>query len=286
MLRTRLADGFHPGDWHRHDLPDETIDGYRLAPSRIGLFQPWVPSMDEGWTRLVLEKFGFKYTTLHNADICAGSLKERVDVLLIPSIEPKTLRDGYAENETEPAYVGGLGSDGAEALRAFLKAGGTLVCLADSTRLRHRGAEPSRQERPQGAENLGVLRPWLDSPCRRERTLAAGPRAFPASSRSTSTARRPSRSRSRPGRRGRPRSSSATRRERPLESGWLLGPEKIEGKAALVDGTIARGPCPPLRFPPPAPRPAPRHLPAPVQRLAPGEFGAGIAAGTSVGPGD
>src|SRR5262249_22100528 len=105
----------------------------RLVPGRIGLYQPWVPSMDEGWTRLVLENYGFPYGTLHNADIVAGSLKDRVDVVILPSIDPKTLREGYAENETEPAYVGGLGDDGAEALREFLEAGGTLVCLADAT---------------------------------------------------------------------------------------------------------------------------------------------------------
>ena len=70
--------------------------------------------MDEGWTRLVLEKFQFPYITLHNAEIRAGDLRERVDTLLLPSIEPKTIRSGYAANETEPAYVGGLGAEGAD----------------------------------------------------------------------------------------------------------------------------------------------------------------------------
>ena len=41
--------------------------------------------MDEGWTRLVLEKFGFKYLTLHDAEIRAGDLNDRIDTLLIPS---------------------------------------------------------------------------------------------------------------------------------------------------------------------------------------------------------
>ena len=103
----RSRPGSRPSSAAIGDGSRESTRASRRAGS--ALYQPWVPSMDEGWTRLVLEKFGFPYTTLHNADIRAGSLKERIDTLLIPSIEPKTLRDGYAENETEPAYVGGLG---------------------------------------------------------------------------------------------------------------------------------------------------------------------------------
>jgi hypothetical protein len=103
-----------------------------LQRGRIGVYQPWVPSMDEGWTRLVLEKFRIPYTTIHNAEVRAGELKRQIDTLIIPSIEPRTLIDGYAANQTEPAYVGGLGVDGAAALRSFVDAGGTIVCLEES----------------------------------------------------------------------------------------------------------------------------------------------------------
>jgi hypothetical protein len=112
----------------------------RLRPQRIGVYQPWVPSIDEGWTRLVLERFGMAYATLHNADVRAGDLRRRVDVLLIPSIGTKTVRSGYAPGQTEPAYVGGLGAEGIDALRRFVRGGGTLVCLEDSCRLRSRSS--------------------------------------------------------------------------------------------------------------------------------------------------
>ena len=100
--------------------------------SRVGLFQPWVPSMDEGWTRLVLERFHIQFETLHNEDLRAGNLAQRIDTLLVPSIDAKTIRDGFAPDQTEPRYVGGLGRDGAAALRAFLRDGGTIVFLEDS----------------------------------------------------------------------------------------------------------------------------------------------------------
>ncbi len=99
---------------------------------KIGVYQPWAPSMDEGWTRLVLENFGFPYQTLHDADIRAGGLRSRVDTLVLASIDARTLREGYSPNETEPQYVGGLGREGVEAIRKFVGEGGTLVCLEDS----------------------------------------------------------------------------------------------------------------------------------------------------------
>ena len=99
----------------------------------IGLYQPWVPSMDEGWTRLVLENFDFPYTTLHNAQVRAEGLHERFDAIVLPSVGTRTLREGYEPNETEPQYVGGLGKEGSEALRAFVRQGGTLVCLEQSS---------------------------------------------------------------------------------------------------------------------------------------------------------
>ncbi len=226
-----LADGFNPGSgvvttsWNSGSK--------RVSVGRIGLFQPWVPSMDEGWTRLVLEKYGFKYTTLHTGDICAGSLRERLDVLLIPSIEPKTLSDGFAENETEPAYVGGLGSEGAESLREFLKAGGTLVCLADST--------------DYAIEELGLPVKNVLKGLKSSVFYAPGSilRAF-VSEPSSWTAGVPGelsvyfdRSQAFEFDQARPVMTTAVilsyAKQRPLESGWLLGPEKIEGKAALVD---------------------------------------------------
>ncbi len=113
-------------------LPQGVELGAFLVPRRLGLYQPWTPSMDEGWTRLVLEEFGFPYTTIHNAEIRPGRLRERFDVILIPSISENVLRDGFAKDSTAPAYVGGLGPEGAAALREFVNEGGTIVGLEDS----------------------------------------------------------------------------------------------------------------------------------------------------------
>ena len=102
---------------------------------RIGLYQPWIPSMDEGWTRYVLDRFEYDYTSVHNADVLAGRLAERYDCLVIPSIPPQFILSGRAPDATAPPYVGGLGPDGVIALQEFVEAGGTLVCIDQSTNL-------------------------------------------------------------------------------------------------------------------------------------------------------
>ena len=107
--------------------PAAAFAGWRLP--RIGLYQPWTASMDEGWTRLVLENHELAPVTLHDADIRAGAaaLARRVDVVLLPSEPGKELLDGLAPDSTPPQYVGGLGREGLMALQEFVEQGGHLV---------------------------------------------------------------------------------------------------------------------------------------------------------------
>jgi hypothetical protein len=116
-----------------HDLAEVPQPGAsednRLAAARVAVYQPWIPSTDEGWTRFVLERFAIPYQTVHDAEVRAGGLGRRFDTVVLPSIGPAVLRYGYSPGQTEPEYVGGLGSEGASALRQFVLAGGTLVCL-------------------------------------------------------------------------------------------------------------------------------------------------------------
>jgi hypothetical protein len=83
-----------------------------ILQPRLGLYQPWTAGKDEGWTRLVLDNFEFAYTSLHNAEIRAGNLRNRYDCLILPSISPSSIIKGRAVDTTEPQYVGGIGSEG------------------------------------------------------------------------------------------------------------------------------------------------------------------------------
>src|SRR5215831_18238043 len=89
--------------------------------------------MDEGWTRLLLEQFGFAFTRMHNSDIQVGGLREKYDSIVIPDQAANSIENGHRSGTMPPEYVGGLGPKGAEALKAFASAGGTLVFLNGAT---------------------------------------------------------------------------------------------------------------------------------------------------------
>ena len=56
--------------------------GAKPQRPRIGLFLANT-SMDEGWTRWVLDRYEFEYTRVSGADIQAGSLRDKIDVLVL-----------------------------------------------------------------------------------------------------------------------------------------------------------------------------------------------------------
>lgn len=101
-----------------------------IRAPRIGLYQPFGGgNMDEGWTRWVLEQYGFTYATLHNDDIRKGGLAERLDTIILADQNPQQLRNGSSGATIRPEYRGGLGDQGSAALRTFVESGGTLVTL-------------------------------------------------------------------------------------------------------------------------------------------------------------
>ena len=102
----------------------------RIRAPRIALYQPWTGgNMDEGWTRWVLEQYGFKPTTVHNADVRAGGLKDRFDAIILPDQQPRDIVNGFEGGIIRPEYRGGIGTEGISALRNFVADGGTLIAL-------------------------------------------------------------------------------------------------------------------------------------------------------------
>lgn len=113
-----------------------------LRAPRVGLYKPWTASMDEGWTRFLLERYGFAPLTLDNAALRAGKLGARFDVIVLPDLDKEVIAEGKPKRdegamryfpEPRPEYAGGLGREGAAALREFLDGGGTVVALASSS---------------------------------------------------------------------------------------------------------------------------------------------------------
>lgn len=109
---------------------------------RVGLYKPWAASMDEGWTRWLLEQYGFEPVNLDNKTIRVGKLADAFDAIVLPDVEKETIATGKPRREDGEMkyfaelpsdYAGGLEKEGAKALKDFVEGGGTLVALASSS---------------------------------------------------------------------------------------------------------------------------------------------------------
>jgi hypothetical protein len=111
-------------------------NGMIVKAPRIGMYDPWAGgNMDEGWTRWVLEQYGFQSTRLHNAEVRAGNLRQKFDAIILPDQGVRAMLDGNNANTTRPEYRGGIGEVGVTALQTFVNDGGTLITLGAASDL-------------------------------------------------------------------------------------------------------------------------------------------------------
>lgn len=214
-----------------------------LRASRVGLYQGWAASMDEGWTRLLLEEHAFDLSTLSNDDVRAGDLGARFDVVILPSEIPlRRLIDGTAEGDAPPEYVGGIGMEGVEALKAFVRGGGTLVTLdrGDEVVLEH--FDIPVRDALQGVNDRDFF-----APASLFRLEVDGTHPFAAGTASEVAAKWANGRAYEPTDFGGQASGiQAVARwsadpERLLMSGLVLGTEKLAGKAAILDVAYGQG---------------------------------------------
>ncbi len=105
------------------------IKAYALKPVRLGLYKSWTASMDEGWTRWVLEQHELPYQSVHNQDIRNGSLNQKFDVLIFPDLRTGDILEGISEEDIPPEYAGGIGEVGVKNIKEFIQNGGVLITL-------------------------------------------------------------------------------------------------------------------------------------------------------------
>jgi hypothetical protein len=115
-----------------------TAVGAPIARPRLGLYQPWTGSMDEGWTRWVLEQYGFAYTLIHPEDF-KMPLSDKVDVLImaddarVPIAGAPAGRGGRGATVARPEHAYQLTATDLQAFEQFIRGGGTLVCLSNAS---------------------------------------------------------------------------------------------------------------------------------------------------------
>lgn len=102
-----------------------------LRAPRVGVLHPYTPVEDAGWLRWVLEQGGFAVTVVEPPQVSAGKLTETLDVLVLPDVEASRLVDGPATGlvPLPPEYRVGIGKGGAQSLREFVEAGGTVLAF-------------------------------------------------------------------------------------------------------------------------------------------------------------
>jgi hypothetical protein len=117
-----------------------TMQAVQLKPVRLGIYKSFLGPIDEGWTRFLLDQYGFKYKSIENKEMRAGNLNASYDAILLPDMP----RDGILEGresrfggggELPPEYTGGIGKEGVRNLREFVDKGGTLITLANASDL-------------------------------------------------------------------------------------------------------------------------------------------------------
>jgi hypothetical protein len=103
-----------------------------LRLPRVGVYAPWQGSMDEGWTRWMLDAFDLPFTSVRNEMLRGAALHQFLDLLVLPSISAETIDRGRPGGSVPDAFAGGLDPEGAVAVEEFVRAGGTLVALGSS----------------------------------------------------------------------------------------------------------------------------------------------------------
>lgn len=230
-------------------------DCMETGRKQIAVYKSFVPAIDEGWTRWALRSscFNYEYEEITDPDIRSGNFEQksplpfnerfketRFKYIIIPDQSPRTILEGHRKGTMPEEYTGGIGADGVRALREFVEAGGTLVCLnrasdfaIEQLKLPVRAITAGLKRTEYYAPG-SILRTELDLTHPLAKDLPKESIAWVENSPvfEVSDEREAARVRV---------VARYPAEGDPLLSGWLLGGERLRGKAALVEVTLGKG---------------------------------------------
>jgi hypothetical protein len=207
----------------------------RNAP-RIGLYKSWQEPIPSGWTRWTFDAHGLAYDTIKDTRIRAGDLRRSYDVILLQAQRSSSIRNGNREGSLPAAYTGGIGDAGVAALREFVEQGGRLVAIEDATDF---AIETFSLAVSDATAGLGpqdfyipgsILALDLDTTDPLAAAMPAAGSAWCGTGSRAFDVRDPA-----------IRVVARYGAGNPLRSGWLLGPERVAGRPALVEARVGEG---------------------------------------------
>jgi hypothetical protein len=222
-------------------LPFAHLASLPFLAKGFALYKSQIPSIDEGWSRWVFDhQAAAEYSSVEDKEMRAGDLHARFGTIIIPDQSPRAILNGYRAGTMPPELTGGIGAEGLKSLRAFVLDGGTLVCLNRASDFAIEQFKLPLRDVTAGLDRTqfyapgSILRIELDTSHPIAQGMARESIAWVENSPVFEVSDEKEAARVRVIARY-PANVS------PLLSGWLLGGERIRGKAALVEVTLGKG---------------------------------------------
>jgi hypothetical protein len=198
--------------------------------------------MDEGWTRWILRQYEFATDSLTDREIRGGNLKAKYDCVILPAQSAQQILNGLSAERYPADLSGGIGKAGVEQLKKFVEDGGTVITLNEASQFAISQLGAPVRNALEGVSNRdfycpgSILKIRIDpnNPINRgaatlessrDESIAwfeGGPAFEPMAPNARVVAR------------------FADAGDL-LLSGWLLGPDKIAGRGAIVEVTQGKG---------------------------------------------
>lgn len=201
---------------------------------KIGLYKGAGGSMDEGWTRLVLDTFQIPFRSVSNEDMRSGNLD--LDAIILPADNENTIVNGLSSERYPAEFAGGIGAVGVDHLKKFVENGGKLICFDDSCEMVIKSfALPIKNvlagvRRNEFYNPGSVVKLDVDTTSPIGRGLRKDVGAYFSSSSAFDLTDS-----------GRVKTVARYADKDALMSGWMLGEKLMNGKTALAEATHGKG---------------------------------------------
>jgi len=226
----------------------------KMRRPRVGLWDRYGGSMPSGWTRMIMEDFGFDFEVVYPTDLAEGNLRDRFDVLVfedgaIPP--PDGGRGGFQSAPPDPSTIpeslrGRLGSvtvDGTvPEILEFARAGGTVIAVGSSSALGYYAGLPMRNHLVENGRPLTREQYYTPGSVHSLKLEHVSPLTHGLGERlDVMISHSPLFDLEAGAEAQGVKQIGWFDTERPLRSGWAWGQERMQGGTALIEAPLGKG---------------------------------------------